>query len=116
MSRSDWSFRRRGRSITTRSSPLRRRPSAISYSDRRKYAQYLLHIILGGTMSSRLFLRIREDLGLAYNVGSYFPTLADVGWGTIYAGVDPDKAEQTVAAILDELARLRTEPVTPTEF
>ena len=89
---------------------------AISYSDPRKYAQYLLHIILGGTMSSRLFMRIREDLGLAYNVGSYFPTLVDVGWGTIYAGVDPDKAEQTVAAILDELARLRTEPVTPIEF
>jgi predicted Zn-dependent peptidase len=89
---------------------------AISYSDPRKYAQYLLHIILGGTMSSRLFMRIREDLGLAYNVGSYFPTLADVGWGTIYAGVDPDKAELAVAAILDELARLRTEPVTPTEF
>ncbi len=89
---------------------------AISYSDPRKYAQYLLHIILGGTMSSRLFLRIREDLGLAYNVGSYFPTLADVGWGTIYAGVDPDRAEQTVSAILDELVRLRTEPVTQTEF
>lgn len=89
---------------------------AISYSDPRKYAQYLLHIILGGTMSSRLFLRIREDLGLAYNVGSYFPTLVDVGWGTIYAGVDPDRAEQTVSAILDELIRLRTEPVTQTEF
>jgi predicted Zn-dependent peptidase len=89
---------------------------AISYSDPRKYAQYLLHIILGGTMSSRLFLRIREDLGLAYNVGSYFPTLVDVGWGTIYAGVDPDRAEQTVSAILDELVRLRTEPVTQTEF
>ena len=89
---------------------------AISYSDPRKYAQYLLHIILGGTMSSRLFMRIREDLGLAYNVGSYFPTLADVGWGTIYAGVDPDRAEATVTAILDELARLRTEPVTPAEF
>lgn len=89
---------------------------AISYSDSRKYAQYLLHIILGGTMSSRLFLRIREDLGLAYNVGSYFPTLVDVGWGTIYAGVDPERAEHTVAAILDELIRLRTEPVTPTEF
>jgi predicted Zn-dependent peptidase len=89
---------------------------AISYSDPRKYAQYLLHIILGGTMSSRLFLRIREDLGLAYNVGSYFPTLVDVGWGTIYAGVDPDRAEHTVTAILDELVRLRTEPVTPTEF
>jgi len=89
---------------------------AISYSDPRKYAQYLLHIILGGTMSSRLFLRIREDLGLAYNVGTYFPTLVDVGWGTIYAGVDPDRAEQTVTAILDELVRLRTEPVTQTEF
>ncbi|MGI8691199.1 MAG: M16 family metallopeptidase, partial [Thermomicrobiales bacterium] len=82
---------------------------AISYSDPRKYAQYLLHIILGGTMSSRLFLRIREDLGLAYNVGSYFPTLVDVGWGTIYAGVDPDRAEQTIMASRGELVRLRTE-------
>jgi predicted Zn-dependent peptidase len=89
---------------------------AISYSDPRKYAQYLLHIILGGTMSSRLFMSIREKRGLAYNVGSYFPTLADVGWGTIYAGVDPDRAVKAVRAILSELQRLRTKPITKGEF
>jgi predicted Zn-dependent peptidase len=89
---------------------------AISYSDPRKYAQYLLHIVLGGTMSSRLFMSIREKRGLAYNVGSYFPTLADVGWGTIYAGVDPDRAVKTVKAILTELNRLRTKPITKAEF
>ena len=89
---------------------------AISYSDPRKYAQYLLHIVLGGTMSSRLFMSIREKRGLAYNVGSYFPTLADVGWGTIYAGVDPDRAVKTVKAILTELQRLRTKPITKAEF
>lgn len=89
---------------------------AVSYSDPRKYAQYLLHIILGGTMSSRLFLSIREKRGLAYNVGSYFPTLSDCGWGTIYAGVDPKRAEKAIKAILHELLRLRTKPITKTEF
>lgn len=89
---------------------------AIPYLDERKYAQYLLHIILGGTMSSRLFLRIREDLGLAYNVGTYLQTLPDVGWATIYAAVEADRAEETTAAILRELERLRNEPITSVEF
>ena len=89
---------------------------AVSYSDPRKYAQYLLHIILGGTMSSRLFLSIREKRGLAYNVGSYFPTLADCGWGTVFAGVEPVCAEKAIRAILHELERLRTKPITKTEF
>ena len=89
---------------------------SVSYLDTRKYAQYLLHIILGGTMSSRLFLRIREELGLAYSVGTYAQTLPDVGWLTVYAGVEADRAEEATAAILAELSRLRVERVTETEF
>jgi len=89
---------------------------AVPYLDERKYAQYLLHIILGGTMSSRLFLRIREDLGLAYSVGTYLQTLPDAGWATIYAAVEADRAQETTAAILHELERLRREPISPVEF
>ncbi len=89
---------------------------AVSYSDDRKYAQYLLHIILGGAASSRLYQKVREKLGLAYSIGTYFTSLTDVGWGTIYANVSPEDAEQTISVVLDELKRLRRKPITPAEF
>jgi predicted Zn-dependent peptidase len=79
----------------------------LSYHDERRYVQRALDVILGSGMSSRLFIEIRERRGLAYSVGSYFNQLADVGNGAVYAGVDPNKAEETVTAIVGELRKLR---------
>jgi predicted Zn-dependent peptidase len=62
-------------------------------------------------MSSRLFLEIRERLGLAYAVDSYVSTLADTGVTGVYAAVAPDRALEALAAILGQLQRLRGEPV-----
>ena len=56
-------------------------------------------------MSSRLFQSVREEKGLAYDVGSYVVDYADAGAFVVSAGVDPDKIAPTVAAILEELAR-----------
>ena len=67
-------------------------------------------------MSSRLFLSVREELGLAYDVGSGITEYADVGSLGIYAGVDPDKLEPAVEAILAELARLRDDLVPADEL
>ena len=79
----------------------------LSYHDERRYVQRTLDVILGEGMSSRLFIEIRERRGLAYSVGSYFNQLADTGNGAIYAGVDPGKTREAVAAIVGELRKLR---------
>ncbi len=71
----------------------------------------LLNVILGEGMSSRLFLEIRERLGLAYSVDSYVSTLADTGVTGVYAAVAPDRVLEALAAILGQLQRLRDEPI-----
>ena len=88
----------------------------LSYHDERRYVQRTLDVILGEGMTSRLFIEIRERRGLAYSVGSYFNQLADIGNGAIYAGVDPGKARETVAAIVGELRKLRDIPVPADEL
>jgi predicted Zn-dependent peptidase len=76
----------------------------------------VLNAVLGDGMSSRLFLTVREELGLAYDVGSGAVDYADVGALTISAGVDPARLEPAVEAILAELARLRDAPVPADEL
>jgi predicted Zn-dependent peptidase len=76
----------------------------------------VLNGVLGEGMSSRLFLSVREDLGLAYDVGSGISEYADTGSLGIYAGVDPDKLEPALSALLAELARLRDEEVPANEL
>jgi len=67
----------------------------------------VLNAVLGDGMSSRLFLELREERGLAYDVGSSIVSYADAGVVSVYAGVDPGKIRPTIAAVLEELARLR---------
>jgi len=88
----------------------------LSRTDPDRYALSLLNAVLGDGMSSRLFLTIREDKGLAYDVDSSLSLLRDTGSMTIYAGVDPDRAEEALQAILDELDRLREELVPEKEL
>ncbi|WP_456434015.1 M16 family metallopeptidase [Thermosulfuriphilus sp.] len=84
--------------------------------DERRYAGLLLNVILGGSMSSRLFQEIREKRGLAYSIYSYLSLYEDVGLFGIYAGVAPENANQTVAIILEEIARLRENHITEEEL
>ena len=72
--------------------------------------------VLGGAMSSRLFQRIREDLGLAYSVYSYPNTYQDVGTFGIYAGVSPKNAELVLNEIRGELDKLLRDGITQKEF
>jgi predicted Zn-dependent peptidase len=76
----------------------------------------VMNAVLGDGMSSRLFLGVREERGLAYDVGSSLVSYADAGVVAVYAGVDPGKLRATIAAILAELARLRDEPVPEAEL
>ena len=72
--------------------------------------------VLGGAMSSRLFQRIREDLGLAYSVYSYPNTYQGVGTFGIYAGVNPKNAQLVLEEIRTELDRFLRDGLTDKEF
>jgi predicted Zn-dependent peptidase len=76
----------------------------------------VLNAVLGDGMSSRLFLSVREELGLAYDVSSGLVEYADAGALEVSAGVDPAGLPAALEAILAELARLRDEPVPAAEL
>lgn len=76
----------------------------LSLEDPDRWALALLNAVLGEGMSSRLFLRIREQMALAYSVYSYSYPLTDQGVFGVYAGVSPDRAEDAVRAIVTELS------------
>jgi predicted Zn-dependent peptidase len=89
---------------------------ALPYSTERRYAQSTIEAILSSGMSSRLFQEIREKRGLVYSVYGYFRPYEDVGQGVVYAGTDLERVEETVGAIVDELRKLRDEPVPAEEL
>ena len=76
----------------------------------------LLNAVLGDGMSSRLFLDVREEKGLAYDVSSGVVEYADAGALEISAGVDPEQLPAAIEAILAELVRLADERVPDEEL
>jgi predicted Zn-dependent peptidase len=89
---------------------------AISYLDPDRYALDLLNTVLGEGMSSRLFLEIREKRGLAYDVHSYTSKHKDGGYFAVYVGVDPNKAEEALQAVLGELRKAADELIPEEEL
>ncbi len=72
-----------------------------------RYPLYVLNALLGGSMSSRLFQKIREERGLAYTVYSGVNAFMDSGFMMVYAATSPDKGREVVRLVMDELAALR---------
>jgi predicted Zn-dependent peptidase len=89
---------------------------AYSYLHADRYVIDLLNTVLGEGMSSRLFLNIRERLGLAYDVHSFASKHRDTGYLAVYLGVDPKKAEEAVNAVIAELRTLSERDVLPEEL
>jgi len=79
----------------------------IGHPDR--FALGLMNVILGEGMSSRLFVELREKRGLAYDVHSSLNLFRDCGSLTVYCGVEPQKGEVALSAILEQLAGLRSD-------
>ena len=71
-----------------------------------RYALDLLSVLFGESMSSRLFLELRERQGLCYDVHSYVTHFLDAGSFGVYAAVDPANGSKAVAALMGELRRL----------
>ena len=89
---------------------------AFSYVDPDRYAFDIFNTVLGEGMSSRLFLNIRERLGLAYDVHSFTQKHRDTGYLGVYIGVDPKKAVEAVNAVMSELRSLGDHDVSEDEL
>ncbi len=89
---------------------------SVGRQDERRFILEVLNTILGGGMSSRLFKRIREELGLAYTVFSSTSLFVDSGLFIIYVGTEPKNARQTVEISIAELQRLAQRPVAESEL
>ena len=82
----------------------------------RRYAADVLATLLGGGMSSRMFIEIRERLGLAYAVFTGHEAYSNRGYLTTYVGVDHRNVEKTLGATLKEYKRICDEPVSVREL
>lgn len=77
------------------------------YVDRRREPLLLVNTVLGAGMSSRLFQRVREELGLAYSVYTFQSFYMESGVTGVYVGTHPSSADEAVEVILNELRALR---------
>ncbi len=81
-----------------------------------KYALGLLGIILGGNMSSRLWISVRERQGLAYYVRTGIDTATDTGFLVTQAGVDNQRVEKAILSILKEYEKITRQKITSAEL
>ena len=87
-----------------------------SSTDPDRYKILLLNVILGGSMSSRLFQEVREKRGLAYAVYSFVSSLHDSGLLGVYAGVAPENTRKAISIIKQEMEKMASDTVEDAEI
>lgn len=85
-------------------------------TDKRNTTLSVLNTILGEGMSSRLFQKLREDMGVCYYARSGSSEATDHGEFMVSAGIDPNRVPEVITAILEEFTKLKTVLVTPQEL
>ncbi|MBD8068251.1 M16 family metallopeptidase [Bacillus sp. PS06] len=90
--------------------------NGLQIGDKDIYNLIVLNNILGGSMSSRLFQEVREQRGLAYSIFSYHSSFEDNGLLTIYGGTGANQLDTLFETIMDTLAQLKKEGITPKEL
>lgn len=88
----------------------------LGYRDPRRHAMVLLSVVLGGGMSSRLFQRVREELGLAYSVYTFQTFYAATGVHGVYVGTAPKTADAALQAIEAELSNVVSQGLSDEEI
>ena len=127
------------RPIAYSPSPIAYNPSPIAYSRTYKRHTHQTHIMLGshtypighpkqltmfllnnilggGSMSSRLYLSLREKYGLVYNIDSQAVPLSDTGYWNIYLACEPQHKDQCLELCHKELKQLRDTRLTATQL
>jgi predicted Zn-dependent peptidase len=83
--------------------------TGVSHSDPERFPFLLLSTLLGGGMSSRLFQRVREEMGLAYAIYTFQSFHADSGMHGVYVATAPESAGAALDAIRHELRQVVSE-------
>ncbi len=86
------------------------------FLDDRKYVGSILSSILGGGMSSRLFQKVREELGAAYSVYAFPAIYCSGGMLVVYAGTSLEKLERVLEGVLGEIENLKQNGITAEEL
>ncbi len=76
----------------------------------------VLGAVLGGGMSSRLFQKLREEMGVGYYVRAYNDAYTDHGFFQVSAGVDNKRIEEVLSVVLEECKKLKNEEVNADEL
>ncbi|MCG6982553.1 MAG: insulinase family protein [Deltaproteobacteria bacterium] len=87
-----------------------------SLVEKERYSCSILNVILGGSMSSRLFQEVRERRGLAYSIYSFLSSHTDAGMVGIYGAVRPHNITETLEVIRGEIRRFKEEPISEAEL
>jgi predicted Zn-dependent peptidase len=89
---------------------------SIPRSDKRRPILKVLTALMGQMMSSRLFIEVRERRGLCYYVNADMAEYRDTGIWAVSAGVDIKRIEEALEVILQEIERIKTEPISDEEL
>lgn len=81
----------------------------IDRSDERRFALAVLDAILGGSTSSRLFRKVREERGLAYSVGTYAEQYGETGLFAIHTGTRGENLSEVCEILATEMRRIARE-------
>jgi predicted Zn-dependent peptidase len=89
---------------------------SLNLFDKKNAVLSVLAGVLGGGMSSRLFQKLREEMGVGYYVRAYNDAYTDHGVFQVSAGVDNKRIEEVLKAVLIECKKLKTEKISPEEL
>ena len=81
-----------------------------------EYAQKILAVILGGNMSSRMFMNVREAKGLCYYIRTSTDDYTDCGAISTSAGVDVNRVDMAITAVMEEYRKIQEEEVDEKEL
>lgn len=84
---------------------------AYHMTHKNRAAMSVLAAVLGGGMSSRMFIEVRERRGLAYRVGTSTDTFVDAGYLETHCGVEHENLEKALAVVMDEYKKITKELV-----
>ena len=84
--------------------------------DKRRFALQLISVVLGGNMSSRLFISVRERNGLGYYIHTSVDSATDTGYLVTQSGIKNDSLEKAIGLVLKEYKDIRDNGVSPDEL
>lgn len=87
-----------------------------SYLEDDRFPLMVLTTLVGGSMSSRLFQRVREEMGLTYSIFTYSDHSRDTGLMATYMAVRPKNTRAAIKAVLGEYEKIRRGELTGTEL